>query len=76
MHYLAEFLEIRFDDTLLIPTFNKYPIKANTSFEAEQHGIINDTLNRYKTLPQEELEVIDDMTKELYQKVLSSAVSF
>ena len=76
MRYLVEFLEISFDDILLIPTFNKYPIKANTSFEAEQHGIINGTLNRYKTLPQEQLEIIDDMTKELYQEILNSAILF
>ena len=76
MRYLVEFLEISFDDILLIPTFNKYPIKANTSFEAEQQGIINGTLNRYKTLPQEQLEIIDDMTKELYQEVLNSAILF
>jgi hypothetical protein len=50
MRCLADFLEIKFDDILLIPTFNKFPIKANTSFKAQQHGIINSTLNRYKTL--------------------------
>ena len=59
MRYLAEFLEIKFEDILLEPTFNKYPIRANTSFEAEQNGIINSTLQRYKTLAREELEFIE-----------------
>jgi hypothetical protein len=76
MCYLAEFLEIKFEDIFLEPTFNKYPIRANTSFEAEQNGIIDSTLNRYKTLAQEELEFIESTTKELYGEVLSLAIRF
>jgi len=71
MRYLADLLKISFDDGLLIPTFNKYPIKANTSFKARQHGIIDGTLNRYKTLSQEQLGIIDSMTGELHREVLS-----
>jgi hypothetical protein len=71
MRYLTDFLKISFDDGLLIPTFNKYPIKANTSFKAKQHGIMNSTLNRYKTLSQEQLAIIDSMTGDLYRKVLN-----
>jgi len=76
MRYLAEFLEIKFNNIMLIPTFNKYPIRANTSFEAEQNGIIDSTLNRYKTLAQGELEFIESMTKELYGEILSLAIRF
>ena len=76
MRYLAEFLEIKFEDILLVPTFNKYPIRANTSFEAEQNGIIDSTLNRYKTLAQDELEFIEGTTKELYGEILSLAIRF
>jgi hypothetical protein len=76
MRNLAEFLEIKFEDILLEPTFNKYPIRANTSFEAEQNGIIDSTLNRYKTLAQGELEFIESMTKELYGEILSLAIRF
>ncbi len=74
MRYLAEFLAIKFDDGLLMPTFNKFPIKANTSFDAQQHGIINSTLNRYKTLSKEELDLINHMSKDLHRQVLSLAV--
>jgi len=74
MLYLAEFLEIKFDNILLIPTFNKYPIRANTSFEAEQNGIITSTLKRYKTLGREELEFIESTSKELYGEVLNLAI--
>jgi len=76
MLYLAEFLEIKFDNILLIPTFNKYPIRANTSFEAEQNGIITSTLQRYETLGREELEFIESTSKELYGEVLSLAIRF
>ena len=76
MRYLAEFLEIKFEDILLEPTFNKYPIRANTSFEAEKNGIIKSTLERYKTLTQEELEFIQSMSEELYGQVLSLAIQF
>jgi hypothetical protein len=76
MRYLSEFLAIKFDDGLLMPTFNKYPIKANTSFDGQQHGIIDSTLNRHKSLAPEELEIIDRMTKQLHREVLSQAVRF
>jgi hypothetical protein len=76
MNYLAEFLGVRFDDVLMIPTFNKYPIRANTSFEAEQNGIINSTLQRYKTLSRDELEYIENMTKDSYGEIQSLAIRF
>ena len=73
---LAKFLDIEYDDILLTPTFNKSPIKANTSFKVKQHGIINSTLNRYKSLSEEELDTIENMTGELYNSVLDRAVRF
>jgi hypothetical protein len=76
MRHLAELLEIQFEDILLEPTFNKYPIRANTSFEAEKNGIIESTLNRYKTLAREELDFIQSMSGELYEQVLSLAIRF
>jgi hypothetical protein len=76
MRYLANFLDIKFDDGLLMPTFNKFPIKANTSFEARQHGIISGTLNRYQTLSKEELDLIDHISKDLHDRVCSRAVRF
>ena len=76
MEYLAAFLEIRFEDILLEPTFNKYPIRANTSFEAEKNGIIESTLNRYKTLSKDELEFIENMTNDLYGQIQSLAIHF
>jgi hypothetical protein len=76
MRHLADFLGIKFDDCLLMPTFNNYPIKANTSFDAQQHGIIDSTLNRHKSLSGQELEVIAHRTTALYREVLDQAVCF
>jgi hypothetical protein len=75
MRYLTQFLNIQFDDILLTPTFNKIPIKPNTSFKLEDPGIIVSVLNRYKTLKQEELAVIEEMTGKLYEKVLGVVTS-
>jgi len=76
MRHLAYFLDIQFDEILVTPTFNGSPIRANTSFEIKQSGILNGTLTRYKTLTDDELEIIDKMTKEEYQKVLDNIVEF
>ena len=75
MRYLAEFLKIRFDDILLTPTFNKIPIKPNTSFKLEKPGIMISALERYKTLSREELNIIEEMTGDAYTQVLSTVMS-
>jgi len=76
MRYLAEFLSIEFDDCLLMPTFNRFPIKANTSFDARRHGIVNATLNRYKTLTHKELDFIDHLSADLHRQVVGLAHRF
>ena len=76
MRFLAKFLDIKFEDILLEPTFNKYPIRANTSFKAEKSGIIKSTLQRYKTLAPEELKFIESTSKHIYGQVLSLATRF
>jgi hypothetical protein len=75
MRYLAEFLDIQFHEVLLTPTFNQIPIRANTSFEAKQHGIMNSTLSRYKTLSEEDLNIIDTLTSNEYEMVLAQAAT-
>jgi len=76
MRYLAEFLNIEFDDMLLVPTFNTLQIRANTSFNVENHGILNSTLSRYRTLTGEELDTIERMTGETYRLVLNEVARF
>jgi hypothetical protein len=75
MRHLAGFLEIRFDDILLMPTFNKIPIKPNTSFKLEKPGIMFSALERYKTLSREELNIIEKLTGDAYTQALSTVAS-
>jgi hypothetical protein len=76
MRHLADFLGISYDEILLTPTFNKFPIKANTSFKAKQHGIMNNTLKRYETLSNKEMAIIDDMTSDRYEEVVNICTQF
>ena len=76
MRYLAAFLGIKFDDILLAPTFNKFPIKANTSFDVENHGIADSPLSTERTLTGQEVDTIERMTGEAYPLVLKEVVRF
>ena len=76
MRYLASFLGIEFDNVLLVPTFNKIPIRANTTFNVDDQGIINSPLSRYKALTGEEIDAIERVTSEIYQLVLSRVARF
>ena len=76
MRYLSDYLKIQFDPKLLNPTYNKFPIGADTSFELENTAILKNTLFRYKTLTRAELKKISDMTDDVHQQVLGKAVRF
>jgi len=76
MRYLSKFLDIEFEDILVVPTFNKSPIKAHTSFKVENHGILKGTQSRYKTLTESELDTIEEMTADIYSRVLKEVVKF
>ena len=75
MHYLAERLDIRFDDILLVPTFNRCPIRANTSFDRRVPGILPETLTRHESLKDDDCATIDAMTSDIYQRALDQAVT-
>jgi len=76
MRLLADFLKIEFDDILTVPTFNRFPMVANTSFRPEKAGsIASNTLSRHKTLTGSELDTIEEMTGEIYEKVIGVATS-
>jgi hypothetical protein len=74
MHHLAGFLGINFENILLTPTFNKIPIKPNTSFKLEKPGIMTSAVERYKTLSSEQLGIIMERTADFYNQVLDVAV--
>ena len=73
MRHLAEFLQIDFREILLTPTFNKIPIKPNTSFILQKPGIMTSAVERYKTLTSEHLGIIKEKTGEVYSQVLKQA---
>jgi hypothetical protein len=57
----TENLAIETVNEICIYLFKKHPIKANASFKDQQNRIIISTLNRYKSLAREELDIIENM---------------
>jgi hypothetical protein len=76
MRGLAEFLQIEYHPILLEPTFNKAPIKANTSFRHEDRRILAGPLQRHENLSVEERDLIDATTAGVYAQVLTVADAF
>ena len=76
MRFLAEFLGIEFDDILLTPTFNKFPVKANASFKVKDQGTLNSLLSTEKTLTEHEVDTIEKETSEIYSLVRRESVRF
>lgn len=69
MRYVCNFLAIEFDNCLLVPTFNRFPIKADSSFKVQSYGVITDPLFRSEELTIEEKSYIEQQTLTLYKKV-------
>jgi hypothetical protein len=76
MRYLADFLGLEFDNILLVPTFNKLPMKLNTSSNTEGYNIADSHLSTETRATGRELEGIVEMTSEKYSQVLKEVVSF
>lgn len=76
MRYLADFLASEFNDILLVPTFNKFPIKEDTTFKTENHGIVSSLPTEERTLTGQELDTIERMTSATYPLVLKEVVRF
>jgi sulfotransferase family protein len=54
MRSLARFLGIDYDPVLTTPTFNGYPVGANSSYEVRTTGVLTDPLERHKELLSDE----------------------
>lgn len=70
MRDLAERLGISFKPTLLQPTFNGRPIRANSSFPVDTSGVITAPLTRKASLSKEEHELIERRCRALYEETL------
>jgi hypothetical protein len=74
MRALAAFLGIDYDPVLATPTFNGYPVGANSSFEVSATGVVTDPVERYKEiLSASERKRILRETQELHEQALALA---
>jgi hypothetical protein len=59
---------------LLKPTFNKHPIKANSSYGVTDHGIIHEPVTRHlEMLEDKEIKIITNITDNVYKKALENS---
>ena len=74
MGRLADYLGIDFDPLLTTPTFNGYPVGANSSYGTGSTGVVTDPVERHKELlSAEQRELVGGECEELYQEVLGLA---
>ena len=72
MRRLTEFLEIDFDPQVTTPTFNGYPVGANSSYEVRSTGVVADPVDRHKELlSDEQREMVGGQCDELYEQALA-----
>lgn len=72
MRGLADFLEIDYDQQLTIPTFNRYPVGANSSYGVQDTGVVTDPVERYrKLLSEDQRKMIRAECEDLHQEVLA-----
>jgi hypothetical protein len=62
MEQLAERVGIDFEPTLLVPTFNGWPIRADSAFRVPEFGVIVDPVGRGDSLPIDVQEKIQQKT--------------
>jgi hypothetical protein len=75
MRVVADFLEIDFDPQLATPTFNRYPVGANSSYDVRSTGVVADPVARHETLLSEDArDWIGAACRELYERALKLSV--
>jgi hypothetical protein len=75
LHVIANYVGIKFDPILLIPTFNLDIMTANSSFSVGTPGIIRDSVCRRTLLSPEEITYITKVADPLYQKAVECTIS-
>jgi hypothetical protein len=74
LRQLTDSLDIRYTNSMLVPTFNGQSIKANSSFGSDKVSINEAVLHRYKkVLSADEINHIKTQTSELYDEALRIA---
>ena len=75
MQRLADFLDIDYTPKLAVPTFNDFPVGANSSFETSEIGVVKDPVDRYtKILSNQQQDRIRGKCEALYEKALMLTV--
>jgi Sulfotransferase family len=74
MRRLAGFLDIDYDPQLTVPTFNRNPVGANSSYDVTRTGVVTDPLSRHtKLLSSKQESVVRSECWELYEEALGLA---
>ena len=74
MRRVADWLEIDWSDSLLMPTFNRLPVLPNSSYEIAATGIREEPLERWREVLEPELvKAVMEQTWELYIEVSARA---
>lgn len=69
MRELAAWLGIEFTPSLLMPTFNGFPIRSNSSFKVKGYGVSQEPVDRWRThLTADEIAYINQKTGDLFQR--------
>jgi hypothetical protein len=72
MKRLAKFLDIEYTPRLAVPTFNDFPVGANSSFKTSEVGVLKDPVKRYAdVLSEQQQRRIKDSCEELYNEALA-----
>jgi hypothetical protein len=67
---IAAWAGLTWDETLVEPTFQGQPIKANTAFSTTQYGVIDEPRKRGSQVKEEDAAYIEAHAGELYRRVL------
>jgi hypothetical protein len=71
MELVADWLGIEFTPQTLLPTFNELPIRADSSFAVSSSGVLPDVLGRGRSLPRDDAELIDRMTRDVHEEAMT-----
>jgi Sulfotransferase family len=70
MRWLAGWLAIEFDPCLTEPTFNRLPVRANSSFPVSAGGVLTAPLESWRSaLSGEEVAAVEEPCRDLYERV-------
>jgi Sulfotransferase family len=76
MRRIAERIGISMTESLVTPTFNGMPIRANSSFPVDRPGILDDRIQAYREgLEGDTLARIDELAGDLYERALEHAAA-